>query len=407
MKKRILLVAFACKPFGGSESGVGWNYANLVRKACPNDDVYLLVWDNENQKELLLNSDGNFNYIFYELPKFITRFQIKQSSTGLKFMELYYLLWQIGAIIHLTKKFGRDYFDIVHHITFVSATLPSFFVFLKSKFIWGPLSSNDLVPKELNYSKIKYYKFWFRDLMKKIIRRFSIIFDIDKVKAQAIIVNTESIKENLKLDESKTYIISSIGIEDSIVSQPKNIQENEIVNICSIGEFLDIKNFDLTIEAFHKYQQINPNSQLYLIGDGDKKEYLQSLTKKLGIEDKVIFTGWVEREQVFEYLKNKMHILLFPTCEKAGMVILEALRCAVPVIGLNFGGPKEFADSSCGFLAKIKSREQMINDLAEGINKVVKNYESYSKAAFEKSKIYCWSNKLNQIKKIYDSLKGD
>ena len=401
--KKILIIAFACKPNAGSESGVGWNFSKLIQEF---GDVYVLVRDAENQKELLSNNkELNVKYIFYDLPNCISKLQNKQVNNGQKYMELYYLAWQIGAIKHIIKNYGRNYFDIVHHITFVSATLPSYFILLKSKFIWGPISSNDLIPKGIA-SANTYIKLCIKDFMKKIIRTFSISFQLDKRKASYIIANTSDIFDKLKLkNEVRLVTIPSIGIEENeevIVNKKINI--NTRINIISIGEFLDIKNFDITVEAFNRYNSINPNSKLYLIGDGPNRKKLERLVVDLGLTDDVIFVGWISRNKVYEYLKNTAHVLLFPTCEKAGMVILEALQNNVPVVGMNFGGPKEFVTNNSGVLVEVKNREQIVDDLAIGINNIVNNYSYYLNGCKEAIVNYYWTSKRNKLKNIYDKL---
>lgn len=401
--KKILIIAFACKPNAGSESGVGWNFAKLIQDF---GEVYVLVRDAENQKELLLNNkELKVKYIFYDLPNYISKFQNKQVNNGQKYMELYYLAWQIGAIKYIVKNYGRDYFHIVHHITFVSATLPSFFVYLKSKFIWGPISSNDLIPKGIA-TTTTYMKLYVKDIMKKIIRMFSITFQIDKRKASYIIANTSDIFNKLNLkDEVRLVTIPSIGIEEKGGSNSeKIIPINTSVNIISIGEFLDIKNFDITIEAFSKYHTINPNSKLYLVGDGPNRKKLEKLVMNLELVNDVVFVGWISRKEVYEYLKNIAHILLFPTSEKAGMVILESLQNNVPVVGMNFGGPKEFVTDNSGILVDIKNRMQIVNDLAIGIDNIEKNYRYYSNGCKQAVTKYYWVDKKNKLKDIYDKL---
>lgn len=407
--KKVLLITFACKPNEGSESGVGWNFVKLIG-GIEELDVYVLAWSGENQKKLLSeNKEVNVKYIFYDLPPFISKYQNKQTHNGQKFMEIYYMLWQVGALKYIVKKFGRNYFDIVHHITFVSATLPSLFVLLKAKFIWGPLSSNDVTPKVLLNKRNKINKLVVKDYFKKVVRKLSFVYKLDKYKSEKILINTSDITDIVKLKNTKKIIqVSSIGVEAQLLNNnywlSKSQSIKEEVRIFSVGKFIDIKNFDLTIEAFYKFSQIHKNSKLYLVGDGPNKQSLLNLVREYKIEDRVIFMGWQSRQDVIDLLSYKSHILLYPTAEKAGITILEALALGNPVVGLNFGGPKEFVKKDSGILVELEERDLMSTNLAQALIEVINNYENYSKNTYKAVYPYLWENRDAKMKDIYNSI---
>ncbi|HAT4315645.1 TPA: glycosyltransferase [Clostridium perfringens] len=403
--KNILLVAFACKPNEGSESGVGWNYINLIREIRPNDNIYVLTWADENQPQLLKEFEDKFNFIFIDLDNKYKRLFSKDFTKGLKMMEIFYMLWQKKAMKHIEKVYGKNFFDIVHHITFVSATLPSKFIDLNSKFIWGPISSNDLYPYKVGINKCEYLKLLIKDTAKKIVRSFSITFKKNLKKSDAIIINTVDIKDKLKINENKkVYNISSIGIEKKSLKHSKE-KNSKNFTIAFIGEFMSIKNVDLALESFALYNKTkNGKSKFYLIGDGENKDLVKKIINKKNINNDVIQYGWISRNSVLEKLKNEIDVLLFPTCEKAGMVILEAMNAGVPIVGLNYGGPKVLSQGNGSELVSIINREQIIQDLSKALDIIFNNYNYYSKEAYKQSEKFYWDYIKEKLKNVYQEV---
>ena len=83
---------------------------------------------------------------------------------------------------------------------------------------------------------------------------------------------------------------------------------------------------------------------LLVIGDHSKQEissytnYLKALTKKLNLGDKVIFKGWVQKEELWKIL-SATDLFVMPSI-KEGMpnVMLEAMGCGVACLGSNIPG---------------------------------------------------------------------
>ena len=404
--RKILLITFVCKPNEGSESGVGWNYINMIRNICKDDEIYVLVWKGENQEELLSKYNKKFKFIFFDIEESIKSKFKSDFNKGLKLMELYYIIWQKKALKYIKNTYGIDYFDIVQHITFVSATLPSYFINLESNFIWGPISSNKLIPYKIVDRKVAFLKLLAKDISKKLIRKMNYTFNKNLYKSKAVIINTQSVAKELGI-KREFHEVSSIGIEACINNNLEVKKKSKHLNIAFIGAFMDIKNYDLAIEGFAKYNKsFDKLSKLYLIGDGDSKskKNVDRLIKLNEIENNVIRTGWINREALMDLMKETVDILLFPTCEQAGMVILESIRLGIPIVGLNFGGPKELTNGNGSELVDIDDKNTVVDNLAKAIIKIDKNYEYYSKEAIIQSEKYTWNSIEKRLYEIYKEI---
>lgn len=111
------------------------------------------------------------------------------------------------------------------------------------------------------------------------------------------------------------------------------------------------KNHALFIQAIPRLLELNQNLEFYIIGDvlsanpdenAAKQIYkteLEALIHKLGIADKVSFSGY---ESNVQKMYHSLDILVHPTEEEPfGLVIIEAMSYGIPVIASDSGGPRE------------------------------------------------------------------
>lgn len=123
-----------------------------------------------------------------------------------------------------------------------------------------------------------------------------------------------------------------------------------------VGRITFWKGQDIFIQAVAMLSQKFPSARFLIVGDIDRSCYqdyyqgLMSLSRSLGIEDKIIFTGF---RQDIPALMEAMDILVVPSTrpEPFGLVVLEAMAMNKPVIATNHGGAAEIIENQdLGFL---------------------------------------------------------
>lgn len=131
-------------------------------------------------------------------------------------------------------------------------------------------------------------------------------------------------------------IDNAIDINTYLYSQEKNMSirnqyelKNETV-LGHSGRFVDAKNHVFLIKVFKEYLLINPNSRLFLLGEGDLEGKIKKIVCDEGIENKVIFTGNVTN--VNEYL-SMFDLFVFPSLfEGLPFSLIEAQASGVPIL---------------------------------------------------------------------------
>lgn len=84
-------------------------------------------------------------------------------------------------------------------------------------------------------------------------------------------------------------------VTHNIVDKPSCVKENyssDKIKFVTFGRLADIKRMDLMIEMFDKAQKQEPNMELHIYGDGQKKEMLQDMIKDKNLSEKVFLHGY-------------------------------------------------------------------------------------------------------------------
>jgi glycosyltransferase involved in cell wall biosynthesis len=81
-----------------------------------------------------------------------------------------------------------------------------------------------------------------------------------------------------------------------------------------------------------------------LIGDGDERKSLQKLTRELGIDQQVQFTGSIPHEKVIAYLKAADLFCFASITETQGLVTMEAMAAGLPVVVVDASGTRDVVD---------------------------------------------------------------
>jgi len=146
------------------------------------------------------------------------------------------------------------------------------------------------------------------------------------------------------------------------------LEESFVVGI--VGRIEELKGQYLVIEAMEKLKELDVKA--LIVGHTMDEVYLKGLKEKvksLGLEDKVIFTGFTKEVDTLMQLFD-VNILATPK-ETFGLVVIEAMMNKVCMIATNKGGPLEIIeDEKDGLLF-----DRTADDLAEKIKMLYNDRE--------------------------------
>ncbi len=408
MKKTILATAYAVNPYKGSEDGMGWNYVCQIARF--NKVIAVTRKNNRESIEKYLTENsvpeaGNIRFLYYDLPKW-TRFWKK----GPLLSMIYYYMWQLFLPVFVKRQ--KVEFDIAHNLNFHNDWTPTFLWVFKKPLVWGPVGHHPKVPKEYIlpvYGWKSYVADRFRWVLKLAFWKFDPFLKISARKADVILCMNTAVADHLKFDKKKMVICSSVASEST--PEQTSIQDSGL-RIISVGRFVWLKGFDITIRSFAKfYHGLNEKERggvhLTLVGDGPAANALKKLTKDLQVEQAVTFIHWIRRSEL-KALYNQSDVFLFPSHEGAGMVVAEAMSHGLPVICFDNCGPGEFVNIGSGLKVKYSTYSQSINDFANQLDRVhsdrelLRNLSLYASLTFREK--YEWNVKGKLLQNVYSAL---
>lgn len=106
-------------------------------------------------------------------------------------------------------------------------------------------------------------------------------------------------------------------------------QAKILLTVCRIGKE---KNIDFLLRTFKLVLKKEKNTYLIVVGNGPEKENLEKYTHKLGLNERVIFTGYIEGEDMAKVYSDAEVFLFASTSETQGMVVPEAAACGLPLV---------------------------------------------------------------------------
>ncbi|HDD31793.1 MAG TPA: glycosyltransferase family 1 protein [Thermococcus litoralis] len=156
------------------------------------------------------------------------------------------------------------------------------------------------------------------------------------------------------------------------------------------------------LNAFSKIE----DATLVIVGSGEMLPFLKAQAKFLGIEDRVVFMGYVPDDLLPEIFKMAdIFVLPSVSSEAFGIVVLEAMASGVPVIATDVGGiPEVLKENEAGLLVPPGNELELRNAIQKLLNneELRKWYGINGRKAVEEK--YSWDKVVVEIEKVYEEI---
>lgn len=160
--------------------------------------------------------------------------------------------------------------------------------------------------------RVHGWKFW-NVLLHKTLEKYCvknanhIIVVVDEQRDRLIELGIPGEKITVVMNTVDLDVFNDFNVDNKLVDRYKN----DFV-ISYIGTFGPHRGLDTAINAMPIISEKISNAKLLIVGKGSNEKELKDLSKNLGIEDKVIFTGWIELRNVPSYLTLSNVCLVTP-----------------------------------------------------------------------------------------------
>jgi glycosyltransferase involved in cell wall biosynthesis len=399
---KVLVSAYSCRPGMGSEPGVGWNTAKALSK-------YHQVWvltrsDNRPmiEAELKKHFMPSLNFVYCDLPG------ASWWKRGLQGVYLHYYLWQIVAYFVARRLHQKVDLDVIHHVTYVRYSSPSFLALLPVPFVWGPVGGGEVAPKAFwqDFSlRGKVY-----EILRAIAHRMGELDPFTRLTVQRSFLVRATTEETAKrlhlLGAANVQIVSESCLSESEIEELAqcSMLETEPVRFVSMARLLHWKGLHLGLKAFAQ-AKLPENTEYWILGEGPEQEPLQRLAEKLGVTDRVKLLGRLPRDETLERLRQS-HVLVHPSLhDSGGWVCIEAMATGRPIICLNLGGSAVRVTENAGFKIPAQAPEQAIEGISEAMTLLACDAALRSQMGkagqLHVKEFYSWELRALQLNKLY------
>lgn len=321
-------------------------------------------------------------------------------SSRIKVIKVQSRLFRNHFLMILAEQICIPYFAWKYKIDVVHSLHHSFPLFTKAKKV--------VVIHDLTFFKCPQYH---RPSRKYFFRCFNYLasFFADRIIADS----KSSLNDLLQLFRralGKSSVIY-LGKDDSFRPDLDNARIEIIKNkyacagkyILFLGTLEPRKNIKSLILAFHKISQEFTDYKLVIAGKkGWYYKEILLLPKELNLEEKIIFTGYVD-ELDKPFLIAGAEIFVYPSMyEGFGIPVLEALACGVPTITSNVSSLPEVAGN-----AALLVNPSNIEELYISIKRLISDkllYARLKQLSIEQAGKFSWEKTARETIGVYNSL---
>jgi glycosyltransferase involved in cell wall biosynthesis len=218
--------------------------------------------------------------------------------------------------------------------------------------------------------------------------------------SKIIVVSTsfrKVIADKIGITADRIQVIPNFIDSDFLKPSEKALKGGESKIIFTVCFHEANKKIDRLLEAFSLIHKSFPDWTLVIGGEGSETKKLKLKARELGVESLVTFTGFLSKSEVKDYLDNTSIFVSSSDFESFGVILIEAMSMGVPIVATESGGPQDIVTPEIGVLVK-----RTVQDLAKGIEYVIKNYDQYNKVFIRQHAIANYSG--NAIVEKYDKI---
>lgn len=213
---------------------------------------------------------------------------------------------------------------------------------------------------------------------------------------KSILVNAEKIVSNSRYSASEFINFFSIpkgrfvvitpgvdadkfipGLRSGALEDKYNLKGKKV--ILTVARLVERKGHDMVLRALQDIVKEIPNIVYIITGGGLYEKKLKKLSRGLGLEDKIIFAGFVRDEDIVSYYQTS-DLYVMPNRETEGLEaiegfgisFIEASACGKAVVGGRSGGVTDSVkDGETGILVDPLNKQE----IASAIIKLLKDEE--------------------------------
>lgn len=175
--------------------------------------------------------------------------------------------------------------------------------------------------------------------------------------------------------------------------------------LCTIGRPCYQKNIEHLVRVIHSLKTKLPTIHLIILGVGEyspNKQHVEELIRTLHLEDNITLIPWMERQHVFQYIKNAQLYLSAARYEGLPYSVIEALALGKACVVTNCDGNRDVIKNDLnGYVIPQNDVESMANCIFALLEDDEKRKTLEIQAAHYFNQHHTIANKITELTAIY------
>lgn len=173
--------------------------------------------------------------------------------------------------------------------------------------------------------------------------------------------------------------------------------------ILSVGRLNYQKGFSYLIKAMPNVLRHFSDVKLVIVGEGEDLAYLRGISKRLGLEESILFTGAMSSSEIPEAYAAADVFVLPSIFESFGIVLIEAQATGKPVVCTRVGGvPEAVVDGKTGLMVEPQKPDELTNAII-----AILSDRKMAKSIGERGRRYVedkfgWDSIVDEVVNLYE-----
>ncbi|WP_299681768.1 glycosyltransferase family 4 protein [uncultured Roseobacter sp.] len=416
---RVLVLAESCNPEWPSLPIVGYKYARALGRVA--DVTVVTHVRNRENIEKAGDLDDRVHYIdnewiaarMYKLALFLRGGNEVAWSTSQIMAYLPYIAFERQALAQFRPALKRGEFDLVHRITPMSPTLPSYVSGRTAQpFVIGPLNGNLDWPAAFSGEQKRE-----REGLRRLrgLYRYLPFARSTYRHAACILASFQHTIDDIPASAAERIVpFPEIGYDPEVFhaqGRQGPFSGAGPKRFLFAGRLVPYKVPEAAVRAFAGSERMKDHI-LHVLGDGPEEPRLRQIVAEAGAEGRVIFEGRKSQAEVAEFMR-RCDAFVFPSIRELGAgVVIEAMASGMVCLVTDYGAPGDLVAGGRGVQIALQPMDGLVRDYRAAMERCLDAPEAHAEMAQAArdyaDRLYDWDAKAAYTAGLYDALlKGE
>jgi glycosyltransferase involved in cell wall biosynthesis len=342
-------------------------------------------------------------FVYVSKPRWM---KVLEAMPGAFYLS--YNLWQRRAASVARRLDHSVHFDLAHQVNMCGYREPGYLWKLEIPFVWGPVGGTQNYPNRFlrHAGLVGGAKEAVRTILNEATMWGSVRVRRAARRAAALRAANSTVARDLErvLGGNSIEVMLEVGSPQVVpIARPPDADRSGPLRVFWAGQFHAFKALPQLLDALARLPA-DVEWELTIAGDGPERSRWRRRARKLEIEDRITWLGWVEHDAMGNLFLESDVFVFTSLRDTTGSVVLEALAAGVPVVAPDHQGVGDVVNDDCGVLIPVTDYGTMVDGYRAAILRLATSpdeLERLRSGALARADYYSWERQGRRMSDLY------